>query len=231
MNKIICKVTQSTQVLIKAKGDNIDLNQPLYAVNWFSTKRAWMYNLYNFLASKSLKKIGGKAFFKGEIMRTILDENNSIRDLILIVRYPNGSSFKMLLENTYFKIISVFRLFSVKDFTFGFTHQLIESRSNLRDKLFYVVHHFKTTDSSIYQKFEDLLSSGVQVKYAGKMAAGLYSQQENKKEKEIPCIMDGVLLFEAKSEAVILDWINQKEYQAIINTLESSFIGTVKRTL
>jgi len=57
MNEIKCEITKSTNVYIKAKTPSVDLNEPLYAINWFSTKLEWMYHLYNFLASKSLKKV------------------------------------------------------------------------------------------------------------------------------------------------------------------------------
>jgi len=60
MNEIKCEITKSTNVYIKAKTPSVDLNEPLYAINWFSTKLEWMYHLYNFLASKSLKKVFSK---------------------------------------------------------------------------------------------------------------------------------------------------------------------------
>ena len=231
MNEIKCKITKSIDVFIKAKKAEVNLNQPLYAVNWFSTKVAWVYHFYNFLASKSVKKIGGEGFFKGKIVKTILDKNNSRRDLILIVRYPNGNGFKNLMEDTYFKIVSLFRMIAVKDFSFGFTSKQSISESKLNDNLFYVVHHFKTTNEMIYAQFDKFLSKDVSIKYSGKMIAELQSKKVDKKVEKVPNIMDGIVIYESKSEEKILNMITKNEYQEIIKGLDSSFIGTVKRIL
>ena len=135
-NEIQCKLTKSTTVLIRAKTPEIALDEPLYAINWFSTKVAWLYHLYNLLASKSVAKVGGKGFFKGEITQTVLDEAQVARTLILIVRYPSGHQFKALMQRSYFKLVSLLRLQSVKDFSFGFTQKKIsEEDSQVSDGL------------------------------------------------------------------------------------------------
>ena len=233
MNEITCNVTKSTKVLIKAKAPDVDLNEPLYAINWFSTKIEWMYHLYNMLASKSVKKIGGKAFFKGKITQTILDEKNKVRDLILIIQYPNGNGFKALMESTYFKIVSLFRMVAVKKFSFGFTQKQIVSESSLKNKLAYVIHHFEKTtlEASLFSEFENLLTDNVNIKYAGKMVAELVTQTKNKEDEHIPNIMDGVIIFESEKESDILDIIASPEYQSLIKTLNGSYVGTLNRIL
>ena len=231
MNEIKCEVTKSINVFIKAKNTNANLNEPLYAVNWFSTKVTWIYHLYNVLAKKSLTKVGGEGFFKGEITKTILDENNGKRDLILIVRYPSAHSFKGLMENSYFKIVSLLRMAAVKDFSFGFTSKQLGNESSLNDNLSYVVHHFKTTNETIYSSFNEVLTDDVSIKYTGEMVAELYSKPVDKEIKEVPNIMDGIVIYESKSETPILNMIEGKQYQEIIKGLDSSYIGTVKRIL
>ena len=231
MNEIKCEVTKSVNVFIKTKDANANLDTPLYAINWFSAKFAWLYHLYNFLANKSLTKIGGKGFFKGEITKTILDENKSRRDLILIVRYPNGNSFKALMEDTYFKIVSLLRMAAVKDFSFGFTQKQTKSTSTLGEELKYVVHHFKTTNQADYPDFDKFLTDEVTIKYSGKMIAALITKQKNKPAEKVPNIMDGIVIYESKSEEIILNMIAKNEYQKIVKSLDSSFIGTVKRVL
>lgn len=233
MNEIKCDVTKSTKVLIKAKAKAVDLNEPLYAINWFSTKTEWVYHFYNFLASRSVLKIGGKAFFKGKIEKTILDENNASRELILIVYYPSGNNFKHLMESTYFKLVSVFRMLSVKKFSFGFTQKQIASESNLEDHLAYVVHHFKTSiiEPSFFNQFEVLLKGNIKITYAGKMIASLITKTENKEEERVPNLMDGIVIFESGDESEILRMIASEEYQSLIKELDTSYIGTLKRTL
>ena len=230
MNEIKCEVTKSINVFIKAKNADVNLNEPLYAVNWFSTKVTWIYHLYNILAKKSLTKIGGEGFFKGEIKKTILDEAQGKRDLILIVRYPSANSFKGLMQNTYFKIVSLLRMVAVKEFSFGFTNKQLGNDSSLNEGLCYVVHHFKTNNETIYTRFNESLTNGVSIKYSGKMAAELYSKKEEE-ITEVPNIMDGIVIYESKSEEPILNMIEGKQYQEIIKTLDSSYIGTVNRIL
>jgi len=231
MNELICKITKSTNVLIKGRNLEVNLNDPLYAINWFSTKVEWMYHLYNFLATKSLAKIGGEGFFKGKITKTILDESSAKRELLLIVRYPSGVGFKNLMESTYFKIVSILRMLAVKKFSFGFTHKQVATDTPLHSEMYYVVHHFKTTNTNVYEKFQVNLPNNVAIKYARKMVAGLFSQQLNQAEEQIPNIMDGIVIFEAKKEAYILKMISEDVYQSIIKELDSSYIGTVNRVL
>jgi len=135
------------------------------------------------------------------------------------------------MENTYFKIVSLFRMLAVKDFSFGFTHKQTANDSNLNENLAYVIHHFKTTDKTIYAKFNALLDNPIKIKYMGKMVAELFSQQTNEEAKQIPNIMDGIVVFEAQSEDIILKMIEKDAYQTIITTLDSSYIGTVNRIL
>lgn len=233
MNEIQCDITKSTKVLIKANTPTVKLNEPLYAINWFSTRMEWLYHLYNFLALKSVLKIGGKAFFKGKITKTILDESFAERELILIVYYPSGNNFKALMEGTYFKIVSLFRMLSVKEFSFGFTQKQLSSSSTLESNLNYVIHHFKTAsiDDSFFTQFETLLSANIKITYAGKMVAGLVTETINKETEYIPNLMDGVIIFESEEETDILDLIVSPEYKSLINTLDTSYIGTLKRIL
>jgi len=233
MNEIKCDITNATKAFIRGKSELVNLQEPLYAINWFSTKAEWLYHFYNFLAYKSVLKIGGKAFFKGKIERTILDENNISREFILIVKYPNGNGFKQLMETTYFKLVSIFRMLAVKEFSFGFTHKQLASKSSLDDELAYVVHHIKTSeiDSFLFSKFEDVLEEEIKITYAGKIVANLVTKTENKKEECVPNLIDGLVIFECKEEANILKMIASDEYQSLIKTLDSSYIGTLKRII
>lgn len=233
MNEIACNITNSTKVLIKAKSSAVDLNEPLYAVNWFSTKMEWAYHFYNILASRSVTKIGGKAFFKGKVIKTILDENSTARELILIIQYPGGNKFKALMESTYFKVVSVFRMLSVKKFSFGFTQKQLVSDSALTNNLAHAVHHFKAANitPSFFSQFEALLTENVQIKYAGKMVADLVTHTKGKEADPVPNIMDGIVIFESEKESNILDIITSPKYQSLIKTLDGSYIGTLNRIL
>jgi len=233
-NEIQCKVTKSTTVLIRATNDSVNLEEPLFAVNWFSTKIGWLYNFYNFLAARSVLKIGGSAFFKGKITKTVLDENKVKRTMVLIIRYPNGASFKALMENTYFKLVSVFRIASVKDFTFGFTHKYSsENSSKVADNFTYVIHHFKyaNTDASLFSKFQEVLGDGVGIKYAGGMVAQLMMQKEDGTPKAVPNLIDGLVIFEANKQTELEEMLASPSYKTLIESLDSSYIGYLNRVL
>ena len=233
-NEIQCKVTKSTTVLIRANNASVDLNEPLYAINWFSTKVEWLYHFYNFLASKSVVKIGGRAFFKAKVTKTVLDQSDAKRSLILIVRYPGGANFKALMESTYFKFVSLFRMLAVKDFTFGFTHKhTIEDNSSVKDNFAYAVHHFKSdaANEQLFSKFQNMLTEGVRIKYAGGMVAQLMTQSDGGTPKAIRNLMDGIVIYEAEKETELEQMIETSTYRSFAQELNSSYIGYLKRVL
>lgn len=226
------KLTSKIDVLIRATQDDINLEKPLYAINWFSTKVEWIYHLYNFLAVGSVRKIGGRAFFKAKVKETILDEAKGRRDLLLIVRYPGGQNFMSLMESTYFKIVSVFRVMSVTKFTFGFTHKLeAETNSTKKDGLHYAVHHFKGDKGSMdfIQNIKKVLPSDITIKYAGHMVATLNSQEKGKEVQQIPNLMDALIIFQSANENALRTLFDSEAYQKAQKSLQSSHISLLDR--
>jgi len=231
-NDITCRVTGSLNILIKPISKDIDLNQPLYAINWFSTKMEWLYHFYNFVASRSVAKIGGAAFFKGKITETLIDEANTQRELLLIVKYPGGKSFKALMELAFFKVVSILRVLAVKRFTFGFTQmRMVDMTSTKDDSLEYLLHHFKSVDKGVdfAKKLGLITPVSVNVKYAGQMVANLYSQQKSEEAESILNLMDGVIIYESKSKELLSDMVKSKDYSDVMKQLESSYIGFMDR--
>ena len=228
------RVTKKIDVLIRANQEGIDLNQQLYAINWFSTKVEWLYHFYNLLAVRSVIKIGGRAFFKAKVTETLVDDNNSRRDLILIVKYPGGQNFKSLMESTYFKMVSVFRMLSVTKFTFGFTHEMIADKSTSKtDELYYAIHHFKTEGEaiSVLNQITEQLSDDISVQYSGHIVANLYSQEKGKDARQIPNLMDAVIILKSNTEAALRTFFESTDYQSILKTLPSNHISFLNRTL
>jgi len=226
------KVTSNIDVLIRATRPEINLNEPFYAVNWFSTKVEWLYHFYNFLAIRSVKKIGGKAFFKAKVTETIVDDSNGRRDLILIVHYPGGQEFKSLMEATYFKIVSIFRVFSVEKFTFGFTHKLVaDPTSTKEDGLYYAIHHYKTTNDmeQTLQTIQAILPKDISIKYAGQVIATLNSQAKNKPLEQIPNLMDGLFIFQSSKEDSLQSLFSANAYKDVLETFQSSHISLLNR--
>ena len=231
-NEIRAKVTSKVDVIIRANQPNIDLDEPFYAINWFSTKTEWIYHLYNALAGRSVRKIGGTPFFKGKTTETILDDLESRRDLILIVQYPGGQNFKQLMESTYFKMVSIFRVLSVSKFTFGFTHKLkVDNDSKTEDGLHYAIHHFKSKKERVeaLDQLMKLLPNSITIKYAGHVIATLNSQEKNKPIHQIPNLMDGLYIFQSTDKKSLPSLFASDDYKDFLKTFESSHISLLNR--
>ena len=147
MQTISANITSSTDVIIRSEFEEHSLDKQLIAVNWFDTRIEWLYHLYNYLASRSVLKVGGRPLFKAKTVNDIRS-NNGKRSIMLIVQYPDGTAFKQLLESTYFKIVSLLRMRAVKSFTFSFTHAVVKPDFK-RKFAHYIIHHFdKSQDIS-----------------------------------------------------------------------------------
>ena len=233
-SEITGKVTSKIDVLIRANQPDIDLNTPFFAINWFSTKVESLYHFYNFLAVRSVKKIGGEAFFKGKVTETLVDDNQSRRDLILIVKYPGGLNFKALMQSTYFKAVSIFRIMSVNKFTFGFTHKIAaDTQSKKSDGLKYAIHHFKVNEDAIetLEKIQQTIPETISIQYAGHMVANLYSQEKGKEPQQIPNLMDALVIYQSNSEEALRSFLETESYKNILNELPSNHISLLNRIL
>ena len=229
------EVTKNISVLLKGTTKENALDKPLFAINWFSTKMAWMYHFYNFLALPRVKSMGGRVFFKGEVYESLYGDVSDSRELLLIVRYPSGENFIKLMKDFLFKAVSIFRIFSVENFSFGFTKKIFpKDATTILDKTKkYAVHHFriknfKEIDVLKLQKIIEEID--VELHYVGMINAKLYSQERDKAIEQIPCLMDGVLLLRSDTLYGINRLINNKAYRQFMAQLDSSYIGLIKRT-
>ena len=119
--KIERKITGS--ITAEIHGELSEIESPLFAINWFDTKIAIIYHLYNLLAAPRVFKIGGKALFKGKVQEAISGSTDLARDYLLIVNYPSGHRFLELLGDKLFQVMSVLRMAAVKRFSFVLHHR------------------------------------------------------------------------------------------------------------
>ena len=103
---------------IRIRGEEALLNGPLFAINWFDTRIAAIYHLYNLLAGPRAFKVGAKALFKGKVEDTIYGNPKLQRSYLLIVNYPSANNFLDLASDKIFQIFSVLRIAAVKRFSF-----------------------------------------------------------------------------------------------------------------
>ena len=226
--------------LIKPVIKNTDFNHPVYAINWFNTNPKWIYNFYNFLAARSVFKVGGKVFFKGEMIKPFQGADEDSRDMLLIVNYPSGFKFLELIKGRYFQWISIFRIIAVRKFSFGFTSRLDSEKtlentySNFNKSKVYVMIHFKA-----HQPLSNFLpqlnliteSNNIKIHFAGQISSLLYSGDKGGKETQVPCLFDGIILLEGNSDAQLQAAMVKENYQNLIGEFESSYIAFLKRTL
>ena len=233
-SEIRAQVTKKMDVLIRANQPDIDLNTPIYAINWFSTKIEWLYHFYNLLASRSLIKVKGRALFKGKVTETLIDDHQGRRDLLLIVRYPSGQNFKELMQSTYFKTVSIFRIMSVKKFTFGFTHKIaVETKSRKSDKLHYAIHHFKVDQEApqVLHEIQTSTPDNISIKYGGHIIADLLSQKKDKEPRQVPNLMDAIVIYQSQSEDELRSYLKSESYQGILEKLPSNHISLLNRII
>jgi hypothetical protein len=160
--------------------------------------------------------------------------------MLLIVNYPSANRFLDLMKDKFFILVSVLRELAVKDFSFGFTERL-DSREPLTEKLSdfdkskaYAMHHFRSDKplSDFLPRLNEIASAnGVNVHYAGQISSRLFSLNKYGKETPVPCLMDGILLYEADQNDSMKAMIASKEYQQEIKKLDSSYIASLKRTV
>lgn len=234
------EVIFGNHALIKQIKKDVNLDHPVYAVNWFDTRMKWMYDFYNLLVAQSVYKIGGKVFFKGQVVKKLAGSEKDSRNMLLIVNYPSGIRFMDLVKDKFFVLVSVLRELAVKDFSFGFTQRLDsqeplpEIKSNFDKSKAYAMHHFRTEKSlsEFLPRFNEIAAANaVNLHYAGQIASLLFAQNKHGKETTVPCLMDGILLYEAKHNDFMHAMIAGKEYQEEIAKFDSSYIALLKRTM
>lgn len=233
LQKVKIQITKKVFVYVEATKENISLDDRVYAINWFNTKSLWLYNFYNFLATSQVNKIGGRGIFKGKTIQTLYGNDKDARDVVLIVTYPNISQFKKLLEMFSFKLVSLLRMLAVKDFTFGFTQKT--ERFTIEDdgdkNALYAMHHYKSEDDIFQEVLALSKNTDVNIFYSGMISALLYDGDEQRKQEQVPCLMDGVLILRSKEKNAINKLVQSKEYNSIIDETKSSYIATLNRIL
>ncbi|MTB51336.1 hypothetical protein [Lewinella sp. W8] len=225
-------VTKDIKVIVRAVRETDDLDTPLYAINWFSTKRAWMYSLYLSLAVTQVKTVGAFPVFKAFVGETLEGDPQLAREQLLIVRYPHATAFLTLASKTLFQIISILRINSVKDFTFNFTEKIThEPRPENYKSRHHVVHFFTGTSEAetAYRKLAD--DEAVKLTYFGRMKAELMAQRGEKSPRGIPYLMNHFAVWEAADADSLKNFLAEPAFVALRATVERNYVATLDRVL
>ncbi len=238
--KMTRKITPKAAVVLEPMGPPQDLMQPLFAINWFNTRLAWLYTLYNWLAAVPLYRTGARVIMKARLRQVLRGNAADSRDLLLVVNYPSGERFLDLLGNRLFQLVSVLRILAVKDFSFVLHKRPkgndLPGPGRLKDGIerAYAVHHFRS--SVLFQ--EELstiaaLTEGLAIRlcFGSEKAAAVASVNRRGRRHVMPYVIHKAVLFEAGSYPALEAFLTGERYRQFCAELDDSFIGTLDRIM
>ena len=209
----------STWVHVVPAGVGPREDEPVFAVNWFNVRSLMLYQIYNLLAAKLLRTVGGEPMFKGRLVRRIHGSEDLERSTLLIVRYPSIQSFLRLMGNRYFNVIGILRMLAVRDFSFGLTQPsgTQDYEPDRRVAECYLVRH--------NGEQEPLSLQAIDI-YSGTVVATLGTGSEELASTHIPCLMNQFAISELSSkETTTLPRVSGEEAA----TADSGFAGLFRR--
>ena len=236
---------------IRIRGEETALQNPLFAINWFDTRAAPIYHLYNLLAGPRAFKVNAKALFKGKLKETVYGNPDLKRDYLLIVNYPSANNFLDLVSDKIFQIFSVLRIGAVKNFSFIF-HQRHLGEQLLTDK---ISKGDKTGSYAVVQLSEspeatsgaDLASAvgslaeqhQVELFFAGSAAGRVSTVGQDDQETALPAITERTFVFSGNSDAVLSDFLVSSDFKSLVGIGDQSsslelghvFAATFKRLM
>lgn len=223
------RISADSSVYIRALDDSIAADQSVYALNWFDERSGWLYDLYNWLAAASVRKVGGRPFFKGRVQQVLYGEPPERRETLLIVRYPALTAFRDMLQNRYFQLVSLLRLLAVKRFTFAFSRRLDEAGDFSADdaRKVYALHFYRG-ESSLPDAVLPLASEyDIRLRFAGRVKALLWYGDTRQLREQVPNLMQVAMLYEADSVGQLRQMIVEPRFEELTVACEATFIATL----
>lgn len=235
MEQSSIEINQSTSVVITAANGESELDQPLYAINWFDYKSSFLYKLYSILVLSDVRAVGGKPIIKGEVLEKWEGEDNLDRKVLLVVKYPSADQFLKMVGKKTFQLKSLIRMKAVKRFVFGFTKKAAHSRAASKPGLndHYLVHLFQGTkgQAGSAATVEQLTETGASIYFYGTKTASLGRKRSDRDVEQQPFLLDGVLILHARS----LDALHKvRDHQAFSSFKEAHQVNNIyllKRTV
>ena len=234
-NPLTAKLPGELKAYIFREDNTLSEDEPIYAINWFNTKTQWVYDFYNVLAVKAVKKIGGGPFFKGKHVKTLHGDDDGRRDILLVVRYPSLHNFKTMLEDKYFQMVSLIRIAAVDRFTFGISKRadagadfqpMVKAQTRA-----YVVHNY-AGPNDIRAEIQSLAKdSPVDVFFNSHIKAHIGTGKSQESCALVDCIIENVLILSGADEEDIIGFVEAAVYQDLIQQTETNFIGLYSRIL
>ncbi len=232
-NFIQATIIGNTHVRIQRLECDTDWNQTVHAINWFDARQLQLYNFYNFLASRSVDKVGGVPMFKGRLLSPAFGSDEDKRQVLLLVKYPSPKHFKKMLSNTYFKCVSLLRSLAVKRFTFCLSHKVGAEDIPVSDGNFdnYGIHHFRGDLNTLEFIKESLKQNSMHVSFSSLKTHQLFTVSGDSDPEPVPAIMDGIVLFKCEDESTLHKLVNSEPYKKSLHHSTSSYVGLYQRIM
>ena len=216
-------------------GKKIPPEASLFAINWFDTRFAPLYHLYNVLAAPRVFRIGGKAFFKAEVTEQISGDPTLARRFLLIVNYPSAGAFLNLLRDPIFQIISLLRTSSVKNFSFCLNLRL-EGDQQLKprdpekkpSKHTALLHFHGNIPANLQSLIQDHCLT---LYFSSRKALALSIESSGKEPEHVPAITDHVLLIEADEKTHLDAFFMDPKFIELSLNWEKFFSAHLRRIL
>ena len=223
------QITAGTNLVLRGKQES--LAGPLFAINWFDTKPAWVYHFYNFLAGSRLTKAGGRALFKARVVKSLSGDEALARQFLLIVNYPAAENFLNLASDRFFLLISVLRMISVRRFSFVM-HQRLDDQANTKGLKSYAVVHFSASEpSASVNALRDSTSAHiVQIGFTGQRAVTAATQGKDG-ETAMPYVTDNTVLLMAESDTQLQEYFSGPDFQRFVSSADNHYAGLLRLLL
>ena len=227
-------------------GDLNEIESPLFAINWFDTRVAIIYHIYNLLAASRVFKIGGKVLLKGKCGQAISGNPTLARHYLLIVNYPSGHRFLELLSDKLFQLVSVLRIAAVKQFSFvlhqrqGEPQLLPDSKSVIDPSDHYAVlqiqlpeeskEEAKSFDFSAIEKLAEQHDS--EVFFAGRVAGQVVLGKAKQNELDAVAFLTSItIVIKSSTAKSVLDCFASDQVASLLPAGAEYFAAQVKRTM
>ena len=243
-DKIERKITGSMTAEIH--GDLNEIESPLFAINWFDTRIAIIYHLYNLLAAGRVFKIGGKPLFKGKCQKKISGNTELARDYLLIVNYPSGHRLLDLLADKWFQLMSVLRIAAVNRFSFVLhqrqgepqllpkTKTAFDSREHYAVLQIQIPHNENNPAKDFdFPALKQLAGRHeVEVFFASRVAGQVVIAKDNQDESDrLPFVTAVTVLIKASAQKNLLDCFAANQVESLLPMGANYFAAPIKRTM
>ena len=230
-------------VRVVLEGEQTALEEPLFAINWFDTRVAPIYHLYNYLAASRAFRIGAKVFFKGETGEPFAGDSDLGRRYLLIVNYPSGERFLDLMADRVFQIIGLLRTLAVRRFSFVLHRriggeQLLGARTQSWEKATrYAVLHFHQGEGADAtraprERLQEIAQRHrVGVHFSSRRAVTLSVAKGDSPPEPTPYVTENILLFEPGDAGRIAEFFADPGFVDLSASWQGFFAAPIRRRM